>query len=143
MPRSLNARFAGNSPPDPDDPHPPGAGIARALEAALQRRGLTIEPFDSWRDVGWVIGHGHGAEALDIALAGTAPMEWMVQVSAPRSPGLLARLRGRPAPERGPAIYELARSVSASLVELGFTGIAWRWDGPPRGGDPPDPPAPA
>ena len=68
---------------------------------------------------------------------------WMLQVSAPGGPGLLARLTGRPAPDRSPVIYELARTVSGSLAELGFTGIVWRWDGPPRGGDPADPPAPA
>jgi hypothetical protein len=143
MPRSLNARFNGGSPPDPDDPHPPGAGIARALEAGLRRRGLAVEPFDNWRDAGWVIGHGHRPDALDIALAGTAPEQWMLQVSASGSPGLLARLMGRPAPDPGLAIYELARTVSVSLIELGFTGVVWRWDGPPRGGDPADPPAPA
>ena len=143
MPRSLNARFEGTSPPDADDSHPPGAGIARALEAGLRRRGAVIEPFDNWRDVGWVIGHGHGPDALDVAFAATTPQQWILQVSAPGSPGLLARLMGQPAPDRSAAIYELARVVSTSLADLGFTGMAWRWDGPARDGDPADPPAPA
>jgi hypothetical protein len=143
MPRSLNVRFNGPSPPDPDDPDPPGAGIARAVEAGLRRRGLPVERVDNWRDAGWVIAYGSGLDALDIALAGTSAQERVLQVSARASPGLLARLMGRPAPARGPAIYELARSVSAALLELGFTGMGWRWDGPPREGDPPEPPAPA
>src|SRR4051812_32435677 len=64
---SLNARF--DSAAAPDDPHPPGAGIASALEAALRARGFAVDSFANWRDTGWVIGLGSRSDALDITLA--------------------------------------------------------------------------
>jgi hypothetical protein len=137
---SLNVRFEGDAPPDPNDPHPPGAGIARDLEASLRGRGFAVNPFDNWRDAGWVIGSGHGHDALDVALAATGPRQWMLQVGPREVPGLLASLLGRRQPDRRQAIYDLAHAVAAALRELGFRGIAWRWDGPPRADDPPVPP---
>jgi hypothetical protein len=137
---SLNARFEGTSPPDADDPHPTGAGIARALEGALRARGVDVEPFDNWRDVGWVIAYGRGQDALDVSLAETRTQEWRLQVGPREVPGLLASLLGRRAPECGHAVYDLGCAVNASLAELGLRGVAWRWDGPPRVGDPPEPP---
>lgn len=140
MPLSLNVRFEGASPPDPEAPHPPGAGIARSLEGALRARGFAVDPADNWRDAGWVLGYGQGQDALDVALAPTGPREWMLQVGPRQVPGLIASLLGRKPPDRGGAIYDLARAVGAALTEFGFVGAAWRWDGPPRAGDSPEPP---
>lgn len=137
---SLNARFEGEAPSDPDDPHPPGAGIARALEQSLRAQGFAVGPLDNWRDAGWVIGYRSGHDALDVALAATGPRQWMLQVAPREVPGLLASLFGRRGPDRGQAIYDLARAVTAALAASGFGGAAWRWDGPPRAGDPPVPP---
>src|SRR3954466_13287434 len=109
---SLNTRFEGASPADAHDPHPPGAGIARALEHALLARDVAVAPFDNWRDVGWVIGYGRGQDALDISLAETGPRERMLQVGPREVPGFIASLLGRRAPEHGPAIHELARAVN-------------------------------
>ncbi len=135
MALSLNVRFEGTSPPDPDDPHPPGAGIARSIEATLRQQGVAVDPIDDWRDAGWVVGHGQGAEALDIALAATGPQEWMLQVGPRNVPGLIATLLGRRPPDRSSAIHALAVAVDGALVNLGMTGLAWRWDGPPKVGD--------
>ena len=140
MALSLNARFEGDAPADPDDPHPPGAGIARAIEESLRTQGFSVDPFDNWRDAGWVIGYRSGQDALDVALAATGPGQWMLQVAPREVPGLLGSLFRRRRPDRAQAIYDLARAVDAALAESGLGGAAWRWDGPPRVGDPRVPP---
>ena len=140
MPISLNARFEGVAPPDPEDPHPPGAGIARSLETSLRNRGVAVDSFDNWRDAGWVIGFGTGSDALEIALASAGPRTWMLQVASREVPGLLASLMGRRPRDRSQEIHDVARAVDAALAELGFGGVGWRWDGPARPSDPTEPP---
>ncbi len=133
-------RFVGAAPPDPDDPHPPGAGIARAIEVALLTRGGAVEPTDNWQDVGWIVGYGEGQGALDISLAAIGSQQWMLQVAPLHVPGFLARLTGRRAPDHRQAIHQLAREVSSVLAALGMHDICWRWDGPPSDSDPSEPP---
>ena len=137
---SLNVRFLGTSPPDSEDPHPPGAGIARFIEDVLRRRGFAVDPMDDWRDAGWVVGHGQGSNALDIALAAIGEREWMLQVAPREMPSLVARLLGRRPPDHSKAIHAIALAVDNVLQDLGMTGRSWRWDGPPRPSDPATPP---
>ena len=140
MALSLNARFAGQAPADANNPHPPGAGIAKALEAALRTRGVSVKPAENWRDIGWVLACGDEPDTLDVAMAASGPQQWILQVATRDVPSLFGQLL-RPRPTgRDRAIYELASAVDAALAALAVREVAWRWDGSPREGDPPVPP---
>ena len=127
---SQNVRFSGVAPADTSDPHPPGRGLARSLEAVVRAAGWEVLNVDDWRDCGWSILCDRGRSALEIALAEIQPSEWMLQIGPTSMPRLVSKLRGwEPSAERSD-VYDLATHIHAFLGTE-FRGQRWCWDGFP------------
>jgi hypothetical protein len=118
MPVSQNARFTATFPSDPEFVHPPGAWLARCLQAELHVQGWTTEEFDNWRDCGWVVRSVHNRAVLEVCFA-AGDEGWFLQV-APTS-GASPR-----------DCHALARAVDQCLLATGMcSALRWSWDGDP------------
>jgi hypothetical protein len=133
MPISQNARFTGPASVDREFEHPPGASIARRLSEGLANRGWVASEIDNWRDSGWSIRCGRGASTLELTVAkGAEDDEWFLQIAPAYVPGIIGRLRNKPASATPDDIHALAMDTHDTLTASGrFGGFMWQWDGPP------------
>jgi hypothetical protein len=128
-----HASFQGTLPTDAEFDHPPGASLARKLEARLRDRFGSVSAFDNWRDCGWLLALDLGGKPLEVYFA---PFDgndrWLLAVAVARQPGLVARLFGRKPVECTQELRSIAREVHAVLQDTaGVSGIAWLSGGPP------------
>jgi len=133
MTRSQNARFMGAAPGDEEFDHPPGAGLARALSAALAEGGWEVEELENWRDSGWSVRCRRGAADVEVVVAATGePHAWFLQIAPYDAPGALARLFGKKqASADAEHLLAVSRLAHATLESRGFRDLRWKWNGYP------------
>ncbi len=132
---SQNARFVAAFPVDPEFDHPPGAWLARRVQAVLGEQSWVTDEFDNWRDCGWVVRCKRGEADLEVRFAALAAGndQWSLQVTPTRSRGLLGRLVGGRASATPHDCFVLARAVDACLLATGkCSALRWAWDGDPE-----------
>ena len=129
---SQNAVFTGAAPDDPELDHPPGAGLARMLSAAIAAGGWGVDELDDWRDSGWQVRCRRGGADVDVVVAAAREGEWFLQIAPHDAPGALARLFGKKSASAGVEhVLELSQLAHAALVAGGFRDLRWRWNGDP------------
>jgi hypothetical protein len=129
---SQNATFRGDVPEDTEFQHPPGAWLSRCFATEIETAGWRTSEIENWNDCGWSVVCSRHTAKLEVVLAATGSNDWMLQVSAFSSPGILRRLFGAQ-PSASPSdILALAELVHGILTRTSrFSHIRWLPDGPP------------
>jgi hypothetical protein len=127
MTSTPHATFQGTLPTDAEFDHPPGASLARNLEARLRDRFGSVSAFDNWRDCGWLIALDLNGKPFEVYFAPFGAKDsWLLAVAAAKQPGMVARFFGRKPIECTGELKSIAREVHAVLqATAGVSGIAW------------------
>ena len=131
---SQNVEFSGRAAPDAEFDHPPGATIARMLQAGIATAGWSTHEFDNWRDCGWFVHCRRGEGTVEVNFAEIGPESWLLQIVPARSPGAIGRLFGGRVSATEDDVLDLAGVVHALLGDGGFHSLRWRWNGMPSEG---------
>ena len=138
MAKTPTVSFRAEFPVDAEFDHPPGATLARELQAKLSRELAEVREFDNWRDCGWSIDGLVESTPVQVFFTQVniptgAPL-WLLGCTSGRHVSILARLLGR-APDDSAAVLQLARAVDQILKsEARVSEVKWymndRWRGP-------------
>lgn len=143
MPLSQNLLFDGPIVSPRTHGDPPGHSLLLALAVALRAEGWNTSAPDDWRDSGWFIACRRDDATLEIALAGLASNQWMLQIAPLKAPGVITRLFGAKPSATANDIFALAQQVHTSLAsQQPVTRFRWHWDGPPTETSDAEPSAP-
>lgn len=129
MPISHTVTFEGASQADAELDHPPGRGLARALQAGLAEYGFAAGTPDVWRDVGWTLDVRHANAQVEVCFTAMGERSWMLQAA---QDGVIRE----PGHRDSDWSYSVAAAVGRLLTTFGFANQRWRVDGPPRATDP-------
>ena len=128
-----HACFSAAFPEDGEFSHPPGAFLARKLEASLREVADAADHFENWRDRGWVVSASMNSHRFEVYFAPFNGSKWLLAIAPTSQPGLFGELLGRKAVgvsaelrRLSDAVHELL-SASPSVSEL-----FWQFGGPPN-----------
>jgi hypothetical protein len=121
----------------PSDEHPRGEALATRVADHLRSLGYQVTTPDNWRDGGWDFECSSGEDTFQVIIAGAIESgQWFLQISSTKYPGFFTRVFGRGNYPFASSCFRLAGTVHSALASLGAKDQRWRWDGPPRAGDP-------
>ena len=117
-----------------EEPHPPGASLAKRLEDGLREQFADVGERDNWRDCGWSVTVQCEALRIQVYFAPYAQEgNWLLAIAPETAPGVLARLFGRKAPIAAPELQRVSSVVHEILTQLPqVQGIHWMLGGPPE-----------
>jgi hypothetical protein len=130
-----HAQFKGTLARDAEFDQPPGATLARALESALRARFVSVQPFDNWRDCGWVVDVQINQKSFEVYFAKFNPEanEWLLAVAPLGSPSVIGRLLGRKRIDCTSELQAIASEVHTLLLATqGLSDVRWFLGGPPE-----------
>jgi hypothetical protein len=128
-----HACFSATFPEDGEFSHPPGAFLVRKLDACLCEVADVVDPFDNWRDCGWVVRVSMRGHRFEIYFAPFNGSRWLLAVAPIGQPGILAKLLGRKSVDVSAELRGLSDSVHQLLSGLPFVSkLFWQFGGPPN-----------
>jgi len=100
----------------PNEPHPPGAALAKRLQDGLRAKFSEVGEYESWRDCGWSMTIQCNELRIQVYFA-PYPDEgnWLLAISPMNQPGLFARLLSRNASPAAAATSSCSRCLAARL----------------------------
>jgi hypothetical protein len=131
-----NAALAAAFPADAELEHPVGCYLARRLQNLLPEVAQRVDPFDNWRDCGWVINYEVDLQRFEIYFsssngeAGSAT--WMLAIAPLGQPGVISRLFGTKPVSSGPQSKKLALCVHKVLAsDPHVSALRWAMNADP------------
>lgn len=128
-----HACFSATFPVDGEYSDPPGAFLARKLEACLREAADAVDHFDNWRDCGWVVSASMNANRFEVYFAPFDGSRWLLAIAPAGGPGLFDKLLGHGSANVSTELKRLSGSVHELLSgSPSVTELFWQFDGPPN-----------